>query len=229
MARYVITGTGTDVGKTVFAAGLCGLIGAEYWKPVQSGLVGNLPNEGGTGRAQPVHSAYTARAQPAQPATDAADVVRLSGARVFPEAYRLGQPLSPHRSAELDGVEIDPALLTPPPADPLVIEGAGGVLVPVTRRVLFADLFAEWQIPVILVATTGLGTISHSLTALESMRARKVPVHGVAFVGPENPDNMATIGQIGGVKVLGRLPMLPHLDRDSLSGAMAENFRRADF
>lgn len=218
MARYVITGTGTDVGKTVFAAGLCGLIGADYWKPVQSGLVGNLPNEAGTGRAQA-----------AQPATDAADIVRLSGARVFPEAYRLCQPLSPHRAAELDGVEIDPAALIPPAADPLVIEGAGGVLVPVTRRVLFADLFAEWQIPVILVATTGLGTISHSLTALESLRARRVPVHGVAFVGDENADNIATIGQIGGVRVLGRLPMLPHLDRDSLSAAMAAQFRRDDF
>lgn len=229
MARYVITGTGTDVGKTVIAAGICGLIGADYWKPVQSGRIGNLVNQAGTGSAQPVHSADTACAQAAQPATDAADIVRLSGARVFPEAYRLGQPLSPHRAAELDGVEIDPAALLPPAADPLVIEGAGGVLVPVTRRVLFADLFAEWQIPVVLVATTGLGTISHSLTALESLRARHVPVHGVAFVGEENADNMATIGQIGGVRVLGHLPILPRLDRDSLAAAMAENFRREDF
>lgn len=229
MARYVITGTGTDVGKTVFAAGLCSLIGADYWKPVQSGLVGNLRNTGGTGRAQPVHRAYTATAQAAQDATDAADIVRLSGARVLPEAYRLTEPLSPHRAAELDEVEIDAAALTPPDHDPLVIEGAGGVLVPLTRRLLFADLFAEWQIPVILVATTGLGTISHSLSALESLRARQVPVHGVAFVGDDNPDNMATIGQIGAVPVLGRLPMLPDLNRDSLSAAMRANFRADDF
>lgn len=226
MARYVITGTGTDVGKTVFAAGLCGLIGADYWKPVQSGLVGNLQNTAGSGPAQVQQAAQP---QAAQPATDAADIVRLSGARVFSEAYRLGAPLSPHRAAELDGVEIDPALLIPPADDPLVIEGAGGVLVPVTRRVLFADLFAEWQIPVILVATTGLGTISHSLTALESLRARDVPVHGVAFVGDENPDNMATIGQLGSVRVLGRLPLLDPLDRAGLSVAMAANFHRDDF
>ena len=100
---------------------------------------------------------------------------------------------------------------------------------PVTRKVLFADLFAEWQIPVILVATTGLGTISHSLTALESLRARQVPVHGVAFVGDENRDNVATIGQLGAVKVLGRLPRVTRLDRDSLSRAMAENFDPEDY
>ncbi|AUH33768.1 dethiobiotin synthase [Paracoccus tegillarcae] len=229
MARYVITGTGTDVGKTVFAAGLCGLIGATYWKPVQSGLVGNLPNADGTGRAQPVHSAYTARTQAAQSATDAADIVRLAGAQVVPEGYRLTQPLSPHRAAELDGVSIDPAALTPPDFDPLVIEGAGGVLVPVTRQILFADLFAEWQIPVILVATTGLGTISHSLTALEALRSRNVPVHGVVFVGEDNPDNMASIGQIGAVPVLGRLPLLDPLNRETLSDAMAANFRSDDF
>lgn len=228
MARYVITGTGTDVGKTVFAAGLCGLIGAEYWKPVQSGLVGNLRNPAGTGTGR-AQAAAVAGSAAAQDLTDAADIVRLSGARVLPEIYRLSEPLSPHRAAELDGVKIDPAALVPPPLDPLVIEGAGGVLVPVSRQVLFADLFAEWQIPVVLVATTGLGTISHSLTALESLRARGVPIHGVAFVGDENPDNMATIGQIGGVQVLGRLPMLAQLDRDSLSAAMAANFRRDDF
>lgn len=243
MARFVITGTGTDVGKTVFAAGLCGLIGADYWKPVQSGLAGNLPDPGGTGPAPGVHGAYTActpRAnvapQPAQqahrhprPGTDAAEVVRLSGARTHPEAWLLAAPLSPHRAAELEGVEIDVAALHPPTGDPLVIEGAGGVLVPVTRGVLFADLFARWQIPVILVASTGLGTISHSLTALESLRARQVPVHGVAFVGDDNPDNMATIGQLASVRLLGRLPRLARLDRDSLSAAMDAGFDAGDF
>jgi dethiobiotin synthetase len=237
MARFVITGTGTDVGKTVFAAGLSGLIGADYWKPVQSGLAGNIPNPGRTGHAPDVHSTSTACTQLTRvapqhvprPDTDAAEVARLSGAQVHPEAWLLREPLSPHRAAELEGIEVDPGTLTPPDIDPLVIEGAGGVLVPVTRKVLFADLFAEWQIPVILVATTGLGTISHSLTALESLRARQVPVHGVAFVGDENRDNVATIGQLGAVKVLGRLPRVTRLDRDSLSRAMAENFDPEDY
>ncbi|MCF3972674.1 dethiobiotin synthase [Paracoccus sp. EGI L200073] len=233
----MITGTGTDIGKTVFAAGLCGLVGADYWKPVQSGLAGNTPNPGRTGHLPDVHNADTGRPHAARvapqhlprPDTDAAEIARLSGARLHPEAWLLREPLSPHRAAELEGIEIDPGALTPPDADRLVIEGAGGVLVPVTRHVLFADLFAEWQIPVVLVASTGLGTISHSLTALESLRARSVPVHGVAFVGEENEDNMATIGQLGAVKVLGRLPRLAPLERATLAAAMRDNFDPEDF
>jgi len=219
MARFVITATGTDVGKTVFAAGLCGMIGADYWKPVQSGLAGNVPNE----------AAAPADGRAAQPGSDRAEVERLSGARTHPEAWMLRDPLSPHRAAELQGVVVDPGTLTPPAGDRLVIEGAGGVLVPLTRQVLYADLFARWQIPVVLVASTGLGTISHSLTALESLRARGVPVHGVAFVGARNDDNMATIGQIGRVRVLGRLPILPDLGRTALAQAMTANFSAEDF
>lgn len=202
MARFVISGTGTDIGKTVFAAGLCGLIGADYWKPLQSGLADGL---------------------------DSARVAALAGARIWPEAHRLRAPLSPHRAAELDGVAIDPAALVPPAAARLVIEGAGGVMVPITRRVTFADLFAGWQIPVVLVATTGLGTISHSLTAIELLRARGARIYGVAFIGPDNPDNMATIAQMGAVRALGRLPHLPDLTAASLRAAMAAHFNPRDF
>ncbi|CAM3352382.1 dethiobiotin synthase [Paracoccus nototheniae] len=219
MARFVITGTGTDIGKTVFAAGLCGLTGSDYWKPVQSGLAGNVPNRA-------IHSAGP---DAAQAGSDRAEVERLSGAATHPEAVLLREPLSPHRAAELDGVAIDPVALTPPPAARLVIEGAGGVMVPLTRQVLFADLFARWQIPVVLVCATGLGTISHSLTAIESLRARGVPLHGLAFVGDANDDNIATIAQIGQVRVLGRLPRLDRLDRPLLVAAMAAAFRPEDF
>jgi dethiobiotin synthetase len=184
---------------------------------LQSGLAGNVPNPDARTDGAPT------------PESDRAEVARLSGARTHPEAYMLSQPLSPHRAAELDGVDIDAARLMPPDAADLVIEGAGGALVPITRRMLFADLFAQWQLPVVLVASTGLGTISHSLSALESLRARKVPVLGVAFMGDDNADNMATIGQIGQVKVLGRLPMLPTLDRNSLSTAMSASFNAGDF
>lgn len=217
MARFVISGTGTDVGKTMFAAGLCGLIGAVYWKPVQSGLAGNTVVASDADRKHPMAG------------TDSAVVARLAGVRTHPESHVLSQPLSPHRAAELDGLTVDPAQITPPDVDPLVIEGAGGVLVPLTRDLLFGDLFARWQIPVIVIATTGLGTISHTLTALECLRRRKVPIHGLAFVGEENADNMATIGQIGTVRVLGRLPWLPRADGDSLRRAMASHFDPKDF
>ena len=207
MARFVISGTGTDIGKTVFAAGLTGLIGADYWKPIQTGVSLGDPDA----------------------PRDAGFVARMTGARIHPEAVILPEPLSPHRAAELAGVTIDPAAIDPPDADPLVIEGAGGVLVPITRDLLSADLFARWGIPVILCATTGLGTISHTLSAIESLRARGCPLHGVAFIGDDNPDNIATIGQIGGVRVLGRLPRLPDLTPEALARAMRDNFDAGDF
>jgi dethiobiotin synthetase len=204
----VVTGTDTGIGKTVFAAGLVGALGARYWKPVQSGL----DEDGGS---------------------DALAVARLAGIaaeRILPEGYRLTQPLSPHRSAELDGVTIDPARLELPAVDgPLVVEGAGGVLVPLTRERLFGDQFAAWGAPVVLVARTTLGTINHSLLSLEALRVRGVEVLGMAFVGEANEDNEATICAMGEVRRLGRLPVLPEVTRGALAQAFAANFRVEDF
>ena len=202
----VVTGTDTDIGKTVFAAALAGALDGTYWKPVQAGL-----DEGG----------------------DRARVAALAGLaedRILPEAYRLRTPCSPHRAAELDGVTIDPARLSLPACDrPLVIEGAGGVLVPLTRELVYADIFARWRLPVVLVARTALGTINHSLLSIEVLRARAVPILGIAFVGEANEDSEATIAAIGGVRRLGRLPILDPLAREALAEAFAANFRLADF
>jgi dethiobiotin synthetase len=200
--RLVVTGTDTGIGKTVFAAALARALGAAYWKPIQSGLLDGA---------------------------DAETVAALGVERVLPEAYRLTEPLSPHRAAELDGVTIDPARLAPPATDPLVIEGAGGVLVPVTRELLYADLFARWGLPAVLVAGTGLGTINHSLLSVEALRARGVTVHGIAFVGDANEDNEATICAMAGVKRLGRLPRVDPLDAESLRSAFADHFNIRDF
>jgi dethiobiotin synthetase len=203
MTRLIVTGTDTGIGKTVFAAALAQALGAHYWKPIQSGL---------------------------EEAADAESVAALGVAKIVPEAYRLTQPLSPHRSAELDGVTIEPHRLTPPAVDgPLVIEGAGGVLVPVTRELLFADLFARWALPAVLVAWTGLGTINHSLLSIEALRARGVPILGIAFVGDANEDNETTIAAMGKVRRLGRLPILDPLNATALAGAFHEHFRVEDF
>lgn len=204
-ARFVVTGTDTGIGKTVFAAALAGALGATYWKPVQAGL-----DEDGI--------------------SDSDRVVRLSGARALPEAYRLETPCSPHLAAEIDGVEIDPLNLTLPDVDgPLVIEGAGGALVPLTRSLLYADVFAEWGLPVVLVASTRLGTINHSLLSLEALRARGVVVHGVAFVGEANTESERIIADLGQVRRLGRLPFLPGLDRAALADAFTASFDLQDF
>jgi dethiobiotin synthetase len=206
VTAIVVTATGTDIGKTVFAAALTAALDGCYWKPVQAGL-----DDG----------------------SDLERVGRLSGLpaeRLLPEAYRLTTPCSPHRAAEIDGVTIDVDALEPPRCDrPLVIEGAGGVLVPFTRRATFADVMARWQLPVVLVAATSLGTISHSLAAIEALRARKVDIRGVAFVGDAVEDSEATIADMGGVKRLGRLPMLDPLDPGALAAAFAAHFGLADF
>ena len=203
----IVTGTDTGIGKTVLAAALAGALGAHYWKPVQAGI-----EEDGT---------------------DAERVARLAGlppGRVLPEAYRLATPCSPHRAAEIDGVEIDPARLAlPPVSGPLVVEGAGGVLVPISRRETYADQFARWGAPVVLVARTALGTINHSLLSIEALRARGVAILGMAFIGDPVEDSEATICAMGEVRRLGRLPLLSPLTPESLRTAFAANFRLEDF
>lgn len=204
MRPIIVTGTDTGVGKTIFAACLAAALGAAYWKPIQSGLDGEASDSD------------TARA--------------LGVQEILPEAYRLTEPLSPHRAAELDGVTIDPDRLTlPHVTGPLVIEGAGGLLVPITRHTLFADLFRQWRAPAVLVARTELGTINHSLLSIEAMRARSIPILGIAFVGDANEDNEATITALAEVKRLGRLPRLAPLNAGNLAAAFREHFRMEDF
>lgn len=202
----LITGTDTGIGKTVFAAGLTALLGATYWKPIQSGL---------------------------EEETDSQLIARLADigpSRILPEAYRLHAPLSPHRSAELDGVIIDPTSLSIPRVDgPLVIEGAGGLMVPLTATDLFIDVFARWNIPTVLCARTGLGTINHTLLSLEALSIRSIPVLGVAFIGVEMADTQKIIAEIGKVRILGRLPMLEPLHSRSLLAAMHVHFDPAQF
>jgi dethiobiotin synthetase len=114
-------------------------------------------------------------------------------------------------------MELDPDMLNPPPvAGPLLIEGAGGLLVPLTRRTVFADVFARWRYPAILCARTALGTINHTLLSLEALRRRDIPVLGIVFIGDEQPDSQSVIAEIGDVRSLGRLPKLDPLTADGL-------------
>ena len=207
----IITGTDTGIGKTVVSAMLTLALGGTYWKPVQSGVEGGV---------------------------DTKAVQKMTGLpreRFLPEAYVFTEALSPHRAAELDDARINvDALEIPEMVDgPLIIEGAGGLMVPLTRENLLINLFKKWneerRVPVILVARTGLGTINHTLLSLEALWSRKIPVHGIVFVGDENEDNIRTIGEFSDVKVLGRLPMLDSLSSESLTEAFEKNFSLDDF
>ncbi|ABE41456.1 dethiobiotin synthase [Rhodopseudomonas palustris BisB5] len=202
----IVTGTDTGVGKTVFSAALAGALEATYWKPVQAGL---------------------------DEETDRLAVLRLSGlpeTRLLAEAYRLTTPASPHLAAEIDGVAIDPeALVLPDTQGPLVVEGAGGLLVPLTRHVTYIDVFATWRAPVVLCARTTLGTINHTLLSIEALRARAIPLLGIAFIGDENAESERIIVELGRARRLGRLPHLAQLTTDALRAAFARNFNTADF
>lgn len=203
---FVITGTDTGIGKTVLSAGLAGLLDGIYWKPVQSGLDGQTDSEA------------------------VARLAELPPERLLPEAYRLSQPLSPHRAAELGGVEIDPdRLILPEVARPLIVEGAGGLMAPLTRKTLFIDVFARWRAPVVLCARSALGTINHTLLSIEALRRRDIPLLGVAFIGEAMPDTERTIAELGEVRVLGRLPFLEPLAPATLRGAMASHFDMTTF
>ena len=199
--RLVVTGTDTGIGKTVLAGAIAQATGATYWKPIQAGL---------------------------DEETDSERVAAL-GVRTLPEAYRLTTPCSPHWAAEIDGVTIGDAALALPGEDSLVVEGAGGVLVPIRDDLLFADLFARWGLPVVVAARTALGTINHTLLSIEALRARRVPILGIAFIGEAIENTEATIARIGGVKRLGRLPMLPDLSAEPLRAAFAAAFDLDDF
>lgn len=204
--RLVITGTDTGIGKTVFSAALTDALGACYWKPIQSGLTEETDSETvlGLGRIPPQ--------------------------RILPEAWRLKTPVSPHLSAEIDTVTLDPYALEPPHTNsPLIIEGAGGLLVPLTRHETFADVFARWQIPVVLCSRTGLGTINHTLLSLEAMRQRLIPVLGIAFIGDAQPDTQQIIAEMGEVRVLGRLPRLEPLTPDTLRQEFRKHFDVSSF
>jgi dethiobiotin synthetase len=195
--RLVIAGTDTDVGKTVVSALVVQGLGAYYWKPVQSGLAEGSDSE----RVR--------------------ELLGLPAERILPEAYRLQAPVSPHWAAEQDGVAIDPAALALPEVDgPLVVECAGGLLVPLRRDsgpgALQIDQIVRWELPVLLVARSGLGTLNHTLLSLEALRQRAIPVLGLVLNGPLHPDNPPTLEAFGGVPVLAQLPPLHPLTASAL-------------
>jgi len=204
--RIVVTGTDTDVGKTVFAAGLTRLLEGIYWKPVQAGLEGE---------------------------TDTETVRRLSGldqSHFLLETWRLKLAASPHLAAEREGIDIDSASFSLPALDrPLIIEGAGGLMVPLNRRELYIDVFARWKAPIVLCARTRLGTLNHTLLSLEALAHRAIPVIGIALIGDAHADNERTLADLGGVPVLGRLPKLDPLTPESLRAAFGLAFPRKLF
>jgi len=194
-----VTGTDTNVGKTVASACLVGAWNAGYWKPIQTGL--------------------------ADDPGDSATVTALAGLppeRVPAPVYALQAPLSPHAAAAAERVTIElEAIARPASRQFLVVEGAGGILVPLNRSALMIDLIGRLGLPAILVARSALGTINHTLLSLGALRARQVPVAGVVMNGPPDAGNRRAIEQFGRVRVLAELPRVEPLDAAAIRSLAA--------
>ena len=202
-----VTGTDTGVGKTVTCAALMCRLAADprvrYWKPIQTGT---------------------------EDEDDTATVRRLSGcgaARVIDEGVRLTRPVSPHLAARLSGVTIEIAQLTGIAAaqaasDRLIVEGAGGVLVPLNGDTLMVDLMVRLGLPVVVVARSTLGTINHTLLTLEALRGRSLTVAGVIMVGARHPENREAVERHGRTPVVAELPVLEPLTPEALQQAAEE-------
>lgn len=199
MRGVFVTGTDTGIGKTLVSACLVARWGAAYWKPAQTGI-----------------------------STDTADrdtvatLAALSAERIHPSRHVFAAPLSVEAAATLEHATVRLSDFTLPQTSlPLVVEGAGGVLVPIAPGVLMVDLMARLALPAVLVARTSLGTINHTLLSLEAMRARGVRVAGVIFSGKPDVGNAEAIARHGNVRVLHTLPPLPEITPASVAEAAA--------
>ena len=192
--RIIICGTDTDVGKTIVSSFFVQGLKAVYWKPIQSGT-----EEG----------------------TDTQTVCKLldlEPKRYLSERYKFKAPVSPHWAAEKESSVIDPNNLNLPDLDKLiVIETAGGLMVPLNRYFLQIDQLKVWDAPIILVARTGLGTLNHTLLSLEALRNRNINVLGIVLNGPSHNDNPKTLEQFGDTEILATLPIFEELSAKVLS------------
>lgn len=179
--NYFITAIGTDSGKSLFSAIICEALEADYWKPIQAGYPRDTDYVGGL----------------------------LSNLKsdLIPEKYVLNTPASPHFAAEVDQVNLEVIDFNIPKTDNenLIIEGAGGVLVPINEKEFVIDFAQQWNVPVILVANLYLGSINHTLLTINELKRREINVKGIVFNGPSNPASEDIILKYSGYPCLLRI------------------------
>ena len=196
-----VTGTDTAVGKTLLSALLVAALHRKYWKPIQTGA-----SEG----------------------TDRQAVMRLADvkeAETCPEAYIFDPPVSPHLAAEQQGIEIDfNHIWRPASASTLIIEGAGGLLVPINAKQFMVDLIKHVVAAAVIATRTTLGTINHTLLTVASARHAGLDIRGVVMIGRENLENRRAIERYGNVPVIGSIPWLDRIDRTTLVSVFKQHF-----
>lgn len=202
-SEIFVTGTDTGAGKTVLSALLCAALDAVYWKPIQTG------STEGTDRETVMRAA------------------EIPAAQTREESYIFEPPVSPHLAARWAKRRIELARIQKPAlaaGSRLVIEGAGGVLVPVNEGEFMIDVMRHIGAPVLLAARSTLGTINHTLLSLAALRAAELPVLGVVLIGEANADNREAIETYGRARVAGEIPLLAKIDRETLREVFRTRF-----
>jgi dethiobiotin synthetase len=193
MHRIIVTGIGTDVGKTIVSAILTLLFKGDYWKPIQCGDEEHC---------------------------DTATIkkwIDTSRHFIHPPAYSFKAPLSPHHAARLENISIKwNTIFFPQTSRPLIIEGVGGIFVPLTTTTLSFDLFKSWNCKWVVVSKHYLGSINHTLLTLEVLKQRQIPILGIIFNGNPNPDSETAILETSQIPFLGRLFPEPHITKKTL-------------
>ena len=197
--KYFVTGIGTEIGKTITSAILTEQLKADYWKPIQSG---------------DLHQSDTLKVK---------NLVSNSVTQFHPEAYRLTQPFSPHYSAKLDGVKINLAdIRLPQTENNLIVEGAGGLMVPLNQQDLIIDLIKKLALEVVLVSKNYLGSINHTLLSVEALKNRNIPIKGIIFNGEVNDASESIIKKMTGLNVIAHIPVLTEINKEKVKD-IAEN------
>nr|WP_315175051.1 dethiobiotin synthase [uncultured Flavobacterium sp.] len=198
--KLFITGIGTDVGKTIVSAIVTEALEADYWKPIQAGDLENSDS----------HKIKSF----------------LSNKKtvIHPNSYALNTPASPHLAAEIDGITIDlNQIIEPETANHLVVEGAGGVFVPLNSKDCVIDL-VQPDYKVIVVSRHYLGSINHTLLTIEALQNRKITIAGIIFSGDENKATEQIIQTKSGLKCIGRIEQEPYFDQNVIK-EYADRFR----
>ena len=191
--KFVICGTDTDIGKTLISSFFVRGLNSFYWKPIQSGM---------------------------ESETDSQAVKRLAKVKktkIINEAYIFREPVSPHWAAEIDQKVVNFQRLNLPNVDgSLIIETAGGIMVPITRNYLQIDLIKKWNIPVILVCRSGLGTLNHTLLSIEALKKRNIKILGLVINGKKHLDNPKTLTEFSSLPIIAEFPFIQKIDSNKL-------------
>ena len=191
--QFVICGTDTDIGKTLISSFFVRGLNSFYWKPIQSGINSETDSQA------------------------VARLTKVSEAKIIKEAYIFREPVSPHWAAEIDHKLINFQLLNLPKiGGSLIVETAGGLMVPITRNYLQIDQIKKWDLPVILVCKSGLGTLNHTLLSIEALKKRNIKILGLVINGEKHLDNPKTLTEFSNLPIIAEFPYIQRIDSNHL-------------